>query len=208
VSDEARLSIPSDLVFDDAGLIPVVVQDRASGEVLMLAFANREALERTEATGFAHFWSRRRGTLWKKGETSGHTLRVQAALADCDRDTLLLLVDPHGPTCHHGTRTCFGDRTPIQVGVLSELADVIARRARERPEGSYTARLFEKGLDHALKKVGEEATEVVLAAKGESGERLAQEAADLLFHLLVVLAQRQVPLPQVLETLRERRRGG
>jgi phosphoribosyl-AMP cyclohydrolase / phosphoribosyl-ATP pyrophosphohydrolase len=200
------LALPGGLRFDAAGLIPVVVQQRASGDVLMVAYANAEALARTAETGFAHFWSRSRSALWKKGETSGNTLRVVELRKDCDDDTLLMLVEPDGPACHTGARTCFGDDTPSAAGMLAELSRVIAERARSRPEGSYTARLLAKGLDHTLKKVGEEAIEVVLAAKGETDERLAEEAADLLFHLLVVLQQRGVSVEQVLDVLRHRRR--
>ncbi len=199
--------IPAELVFDDKGLLPVVVQDRASGDVLMVAYANAEALQRTEATGFAWFWSRSRGRLWQKGETSGHRLAVREALADCDRDALLLVVEPEGPACHTGARTCFGDATPTAAGILEELRRVIADRKSASPEASYTARLLRKGLDHTLKKIGEEATEVVLAAKGESDARLAAEAADLLFHLLVALAQRGVSPAAVMDVLRRRRVG-
>ncbi len=198
-------SKPDALSYDEKGLVPVVVQDRASGDVLMLAYANAAALARTAETGFAHFWSRSRGGLWKKGETSGNLLKVVELRLDCDRDTLLMLVDPAGPACHTGTRSCFGDSTPTAAGNLEEVRRVVADRARRRPAGSYTAKLLSKGLDHALKKVGEEATEVILAAKGESGERLAEESADLLFHLLVVLEQRGVALTQVMDVLARRR---
>jgi phosphoribosyl-ATP pyrophosphohydrolase/phosphoribosyl-AMP cyclohydrolase len=200
------LTLPGALQFDAAGLIPVVVQDRASGDVLMVAYANADALARTAETGLAHFWSRSRAALWKKGETSGNTLRVLEIRKDCDDDALLMLAQPTGPACHTGTRTCFGDDTPSAAGILAELAALIAERARRMPEGSYTARLLAKGLDHALKKVGEEAIEVVLAAKGETEERLAEEAADLLFHLLIVLQLRGVAPGQVLDVLRRRRR--
>jgi phosphoribosyl-AMP cyclohydrolase / phosphoribosyl-ATP pyrophosphohydrolase len=201
------MTIPEGLVYDDRGLIPVVVQDHASGDVLMVAWANAEALDLTARTGLAHFWSRKRGSIWKKGETSGNLLRARELRRDCDGDTLLLVADPEGPTCHTDTRTCFGDSTPTAAGIVEELARVIASRGRERPEGSYTARLMGKGLDHALKKVGEEATEVVLAAKGESEARLAEECADLLFHVLVVLEQRGVRPAAVLDVLRARREG-
>jgi phosphoribosyl-ATP pyrophosphohydrolase/phosphoribosyl-AMP cyclohydrolase len=200
------LTLPGELRFDASGLIPVVVQDRASGDVLMVAYANADALARTAETGFAHFWSRSRAALWKKGETSGNTLRVVEIRRDCDGDSLLMLAQPAGPACHTGSRTCFGDDTPSAAGILVELAALIAERARSMPEGSYTARLLTKGLDHALKKVGEEATEVLLAAKGETDERLAEEVADLLFHLLIVLQQRGVAPEQVFEVLRRRRR--
>ena len=201
------LSLPGDLRFDDKGLVPVVVQDRASGDVLMVAYANAEALDLTARTGFAHFWSRSRRTLWNKGETSGNRLRVHEARTDCDRDTMLLIVEPEGPACHQGTRTCFGDTTPTAAGMLEEVLRVITERATSGREESYTVRLLSKGLDHTLKKVGEEATEVVLAAKGETDERLAEETADLLFHLLVALAQRGVPLERALDVLRRRRAG-
>ena len=197
--------VPDGLVFDAAGLIPVVVQDRATGDVLMVAFANAEALALTAETGEAHFWSRSRRALWRKGETSGHTLAVASMRGDCDGDTLLLTVDPRGPACHTGARTCFGDQETTLAGGLGGLERVIAGRADADPAASYTARLLARGLDHALKKVGEEATEVVLAAKGESDERLAEECADLVYHLMVVLAQRRLPLARVLEVLESRR---
>jgi phosphoribosyl-ATP pyrophosphohydrolase/phosphoribosyl-AMP cyclohydrolase len=199
--------IPADLKLDAAGLIPVVVQERASGDVLMVAWANALALARTAETGYAHFWSRSRQALWRKGESSGNRLRVREVRADCDRDALLLVVDPEGPACHTGTRSCFGEASPTAAGVVAALGRVIAARDAERPEGSYTTRLLEGGLDRTLKKIGEEATEVVLAAKGESDARLAEEAADLLFHLLVALRQRGVAPDAVLEVLRRRRAG-
>lgn len=200
------LAVPVDLRFDGAGLIPVVIQDRASGDVLMVAFADAQALSRSVESGLAHFWSRSRAALWKKGESSGHTLAVRDLRTDCDRDVVLMLVDPAGPACHSGARTCFGEESLSAAGVLEELARVVAERARSRPEDSYTARLLAKGLDRSLKKLGEEATEVILAAKGESDERLAEEVADLLFHLVVVLQQRDVPLSRALDVLRGRRR--
>jgi phosphoribosyl-AMP cyclohydrolase / phosphoribosyl-ATP pyrophosphohydrolase len=200
------LAVPDALAYDSAGLVPVVVQDAASGDVLMVAWANREALDRTAQTGLAHFWSRSRGALWRKGETSGNEMRVREVRADCDRDAVLMVVDPAGPACHTGTRTCFGDDTPTAAGIMAELGRVIAARASASPAGSYTARLLAKGPDHVLKKIGEEATEVVLAAKSESDERLAEEAADLLYHLTVALAQRRVPFARALEVLRARRR--
>ena len=200
------VAMPEGLVFGSDGLLPVVAQDRRSGDVLMVAYANAEAVARMAETGFAHFWSRSRRALWMKGESSGHRLRVAAALADCDRDALLLVVEPEGPTCHEGTRTCFGDATVTAAGILDELRRVVEDRRRSGGEGSYTAKLLAKGLDHSLKKLGEEATEVILAAKGESDERLAEEAADLAFHLLVVLAQRGLAPERVLDVLRARRR--
>ncbi len=200
------VAIPADLKTDAAGLLPVVVQDRASGDVLMVAWANGEALQRTAETGLAHFWSRSRQALWRKGETSGNALRVVEARADCDRDTLLLVVEPSGPACHTGSRSCFGEPSPTAAGMLEELARVIAERAQASPESSYTARLLAKGPDQVLKKIGEEATEVVLAARVQSDERLAEESADLLYHLLVALHQRSLPLSRVMDELRKRRR--
>jgi len=164
------VSLPGDLTFDAAGLVPVVVQDRASGDVLMVAWANADALERTAQTGLAHFWSRSRGALWRKGETSGNGMRVVEARADCDRDTLLLVVEPEGPACHTGSRTCFGEGSATASGMLFELARVVAERAAAPAEESYTARLLAKGPDQVLKKIGEEATEVVLAARVQSDE--------------------------------------
>jgi phosphoribosyl-ATP pyrophosphohydrolase/phosphoribosyl-AMP cyclohydrolase len=199
------IRVPDGLVFDANGLLPVVVQDRASGDVLMVAWANEEALRRIAETGLAHFWSRSRQALWWKGETSGNTLRVVEARADCDADTLLLVVAPAGPACHTGTRTCFGDTSPTAAGMLEELARVVAERAKAPAAESYTARLLAKGPDQVLKKIGEEATEVVLAARVQSDDRLAEETADLLYHLLVALHQRGLPLARVMDELRKRR---
>jgi phosphoribosyl-ATP pyrophosphohydrolase/phosphoribosyl-AMP cyclohydrolase len=199
------LTAPEGLRFDSAGLAPVVVQDRASGDVLMLAWTDAQALRLTVETEQAHFWSRSRASLWRKGETSGNTLRVRALAADCDGDALLMVVEPAGPACHTGARTCFGEDARSLAGMLSELERVIDDRARTRPEGSYTARVLEKGLDHSLKKVGEEATELVIAMKGDTAERVAEEAADLLFHVLLALAQRGVRVADALEALRRRR---
>ena len=199
------IAMPEGLVFDASGLLPVIAQDRDSGDVLMLAWANDEAVARTAETGLAHFWSRSRKALWQKGETSGNALRVVEARADCDKDALLLVVEPAGPACHTGTRTCFGETSPTAAGMPFELARVVRERAQAKPEESYTARLLSKGQAAVLKKIGEEATEVVLAASAESDLRLAEESADLLFHLLVALHQRGVPLSRVMEELRRRR---
>jgi len=199
------VAMPEGLVFDANGLVPVVAQDRASGDVLMLAWADAEAVAKTAETGLAHFWSRSRKALWRKGESSGNTLRVVEARADCDQDALLLVVEPAGPACHTGARTCFGDVSPTAAGMLEELARVVRLRAQARPEESYTARLVAQGQGAILEKIGEEASEVVLAASAESDERLASESADLLFHLLVALDQRRVPLASVMDELRRRR---
>jgi phosphoribosyl-AMP cyclohydrolase / phosphoribosyl-ATP pyrophosphohydrolase len=196
----------SDLAFDASGLVTVVVLDRASGDVLMVAHANAQALRLTAETGFAHFWSRSRKALWKKGETSGNVLQVRETRIDCDRDAVLFVVDPTGPACHTGSRTCFGDAPAAAAGVLAELGRVIAQRDQGKAADSYTAKLLAKGPDGALKKIGEEATEVILAAKGESDERLAEEAADLVFHLLVALHQRGLGIGDVLSVLERRRK--
>ena len=200
------VAMPEGLVFDANGLVPVVAQDRASGDVLMVAWTNAEAMAKTAETGFAHFWSRSRKALWRKGETSGHELRVVEARADCDRDTFLLVVEPDGPGLPH-RRAHLLRRDLADRG--GDAGGAGARRGRQRAqapsEESYTARLLAKGPDQVLKKIGEEATEVVLAARGESDERLAEESADLLFHLLVALHQRGLPLARVMDELRRRR---
>jgi phosphoribosyl-ATP pyrophosphohydrolase/phosphoribosyl-AMP cyclohydrolase len=185
----------STLQFDDRGLIPVVVQDVGTGAVLMMAWANREALDRTLSTGEVWFWSRSRQSLWRKGETSGNTLTLVSITADCDADTLLVRALPAGPACHRGTRTCF-DPDPARLE-LGWLAEVLRSRAGADPETSYTARLLAKGIERIAQKVGEEGVETALAAvslqlRGEDGgqERrsaLVGEAADLLYHLLVLL---------------------
>jgi phosphoribosyl-AMP cyclohydrolase / phosphoribosyl-ATP pyrophosphohydrolase len=197
--------------FDDRGLVPVVAQDAASGEVLMLAWADREALERTRTTGDAHYFSRSRQAIWRKGETSGHVQRVRAMRADCDSDAVLYLVDQTGPACHTGERTCFHRQLlgSAEAGsgagrVLDRLAAVVARRDEERPEGSYTTYLFEQGIDKVLKKVGEESAEVIIAAKNGSAEELRNETADLLYHLLVLLRAADLPAWEVWRTLEER----
>ncbi|MEO8504074.1 MAG: bifunctional phosphoribosyl-AMP cyclohydrolase/phosphoribosyl-ATP diphosphatase HisIE [Acidobacteriota bacterium] len=200
----------SQLRFDDRGLLPVVVQDIASGAVLMVAFADREAVERTLASGQAWFWSRSRRALWRKGETSGNSLTVREVRADCDGDTLLCRVDPVGPTCHTGERTCFGtsDSSLEPTLELGWLKGIIAERRAAAPDSSYTARLFAEGLPKMAQKVGEEAVETVVAALAEgsagSAERVASEAADLLFHLLVLLEARGVDAALVGSELRRR----
>jgi phosphoribosyl-ATP pyrophosphohydrolase/phosphoribosyl-AMP cyclohydrolase len=185
----------SSLRFDDRGLLPVVVQDAGSGAVLMLAYANREAVERTLTTGQAHFWSRSRQSLWKKGETSGNTLQVVDVTADCDGDALLVRALPAGPTCHRGTRSCF-EPNPARLE-LGWLAAVLESRRGADPATSYTARLLARGIERIAQKVGEEGVETAIAAvssvlqgPGDGDERrkaLIGEASDLLYHLLVLL---------------------
>jgi phosphoribosyl-AMP cyclohydrolase / phosphoribosyl-ATP pyrophosphohydrolase len=205
------------------GLIPVVVQDVADGRVLMLAYADAEALAATMATGELHFHSRSRDRLWRKGETSGNTLTVRALALDCDGDALLATVEPAGPTCHRGTRSCFDlegapATTPVGFAWLETLWTTIADRVATRPEGSYTAHLLDGGVDAVARKVTEEATEVLVAAKddatAEAGsvdraatrEALAGETADLFYHTLVVLAERGLPPSEVIAALRSRHR--
>ncbi len=197
-----------EIAFDERGLVPVVVQDWRSGEVLTLAYANAEAIERTRATGELHLWSRSRGELWHKGATSGNTQAVRALRLDCDGDALLALVEPAGPACHTGERTCFhrGDLEPSAPHeALPALERTLARRAAERPEGSYTVELLDTP---ALigEKVMEEAEEVARAAREESDERVDEEAADVLYHLLVLLRSRGHDLAGPQEVLRARRR--
>lgn len=191
--------------FADADtLLPVVVQDADDGRVLMLAWANAAAFEATAATGEAHFWSRSRDELWRKGATSGNVMRLVELAADCDGDAILYRVRPSGPACHTGTATCFGDI--ITPNPLNELEATIGERRTADPEASYTARLLADGPRRPAQKVVEEAGEVAIAALDGTDDELAGEAADLLYHLLVVLAARNVPLTRVTDVLRERRR--
>ncbi len=195
---------PASLAYDDRGLVAVVAQDEASGAVLMLAWANREAVERTVATGQAHFWSRSRRQLWRKGATSGNTLEVLEVLADCDRDALLYRVRPAGPACHRGTRSCF-EPNPAQLEV-GWLWRVLEDRRDSSPEESYTARLLARGLPRIAQKVGEEATETVIAGLtgGEDSGELVAEASDLVYHLLVLLLARGVEPARIAAELARR----
>jgi phosphoribosyl-AMP cyclohydrolase / phosphoribosyl-ATP pyrophosphohydrolase len=196
-----------EIAFDERGLVPCVVQDWRSGEVLMVAWMNAEALRLTDETGELHFWSRSRGELWHKGATSGNVLRVRALRVDCDADTLLALAEPAGPACHTGERTCFhrGELEAAPHEVLPGLERVLAERAAERPEGSYTAELL-ADPPRIGEKVQEEAEEVARAAREESDERVAEEAADVLYHLAVLLRSRGLALADAEEVLRARRR--
>ena len=194
--------------FDEHGLAPCVMQDASTGEVLTLAYVNSEALRRTEETGEMHFWSRSRSELWRKGETSGNTMRVRALRYDCDEDAVLALVDPAGPACHTGERTCFhrGDTDPQPGEALATLERTIAeRRAAPAGSGSYTAELL-ADPPRIGEKVREEAEEVTRAASEESPERVREEAADVLYHLAVLLASRDLSLRDAFEVLNDRRR--
>ena len=189
--------------FGADGLIPAVVQDAHTREVLTVAYMNKEALQLTIEKNETHFWSRSRQQLWHKGETSGNYQKVTKVSLDCDDDAVLVEVEPSGPACHTGSYSCFGVEPELE-GVLQELYAVIAERKERRPEGSYTTYLFNSGLDKILKKVGEEATETVIAAKNDDG-RLPSETADLLYHLIVLLVERGVALEEIAKELKGRR---
>jgi phosphoribosyl-AMP cyclohydrolase / phosphoribosyl-ATP pyrophosphohydrolase len=199
---------PDALTYDAQGLIPAVVQEAETGEVLMVAWMNREAVSATLTTGLSHFWSRSRQSLWRKGETSGHTQHVQGVYVDCDADTLLIQVHQDGVACHTGSRTCFF--TAMQgpgaaAGMLDRIEQIVAARKAAPPAGSYVASLLAKGEAAVCRKIGEEAVEVVTAALGGEGDRrVIEEVADLWFHTVVLLGQRGIPLRDVLEELARR----
>jgi phosphoribosyl-ATP pyrophosphohydrolase/phosphoribosyl-AMP cyclohydrolase len=198
------------LTFDAHGLIPAIIQDALTGRVLMLGWMNDEALRRTLSSSEVWFWSRSRQSLWHKGETSGNVLRVRELRADCDADCLLIRAEPAGPTCHTGRESCFwqdpnGNLLPPPAGgFLDELADIIAARRLASPQESYTARLFAQGRLRIAQKVGEEGLEVALAGAAQDDDRVIEESADLLFHLLVLLNERGIPLRDVLSRLAAR----
>ena len=186
------------------GLLPAIVQHAQTGEVLMLGYMNAEALDVTQRTGHVTFFSRSKQRLWTKGESSGHVLALQSIRVDCDADTLLVLAMPHGPTCHTGTSSCFGDAVRPPLGFLAELDALVAQRHAERPEGSYTTRLFEGGVRRIAQKVGEEGVETALAGVAQGDEELLGEAADLVFHLTVLLRARGLSLTDVAALLVKR----
>ncbi|MGI6239151.1 MAG: bifunctional phosphoribosyl-AMP cyclohydrolase/phosphoribosyl-ATP diphosphatase HisIE [Christensenellales bacterium] len=195
-----------ELKFDAAGLIPAIVTDAASGKVLMLAYMNRESLSISMREGRTCFWSRTRGELWRKGEISGHVQRILSITADCDRDALLVCVEKDGPACHLGTDSCFNDRVygkgePFTLGGLMR---VIEERRAARTEGSYTAYLFEKGIDKILKKVGEEATEVVIAGKAGDVDNAVYEIADLAYHVMVLMVEMGISVEDIRRELASR----
>jgi phosphoribosyl-ATP pyrophosphohydrolase/phosphoribosyl-AMP cyclohydrolase len=217
-----------DIKFDDGGLIPAVVQDARTRQVLTLAYMNAESLRKTLETGETWFWSRSRSSLWHKGETSGNTQRVIDAWLDCDGDAVNVLVSPDGPACHTGAESCFhnqiqdtGSGDAVSPGsssvptspaaslsglaeVLDSLYALVESRKKERPDGSYTTYLFDQGLDKILKKVGEESAETIIAAKNDDSDALIKESSDLLYHLLVLLVERGVTLGEVREELAAR----
>lgn len=211
------------LKFDEQGLIPAVVQNSRTKEILTLAYMNNESLSRTIETGQTWFWSRSRKELWHKGETSGNFQNVVDIRIDCDGDSLVILVDPEGPACHLGENTCFHrqlqeteyqllhksvslvNQSSLELGILlDELYRLIEERKLKRPEGSYTTYLFNAGLDKILKKVGEESAETIIAAKNHSTQQMASEISDLLYHLLVLMSERGVRLEDIFNELKQR----
>jgi len=198
----------AEIKFDEAGLVPAIVQDANTRQVLTLAYMNAESLQRTLDTSETWFWSRSRSCLWHKGETSGHTQRVMDVSVDCDQDAIRILVEPAGPACHTGAQSCFHNEleeapsksrnVPADLGmILNDLFALVEGRKRERPGGSYTSYLFDRGLDKILKKIGEESAETIIAAKNEDPNALIGEASDLLYHLIVLLVERGLTLEQV-----------
>lgn len=188
------------------GLVPAIVQDVQTGKVLMMAWMNAEALNRTRETGLVTFFSRSRSVLWTKGETSGHTLKLVEIVADCDGDTLLVKAIPTGPACHTGTDTCWGESNDRSLVFLAELEEIITRRAQAPAAESYTRRLIDAGAPKVSQKVGEEAVETVVAALAETDDRVIDEASDLVFHLMVLLRTRGLTLTDVAERLASRHR--
>lgn len=186
------------------GLVPAIVQHALTGEVLMLGYMNAEALQVTQEKGLVTFWSRSKNRLWTKGETSGDVLRLAGLAADCDRDTVLVQAIPEGPTCHLGTRSCFGDYPGPALAFLGELSAIVDKRSEADPEKSYTARLIASGINKIAQKVGEEGVEAALAGVSEDRTALTGEAADLLFHLLVLLKARGLSLSDVVGELKRR----
>ncbi|MDX1584336.1 MAG: bifunctional phosphoribosyl-AMP cyclohydrolase/phosphoribosyl-ATP diphosphatase HisIE [Thermoanaerobaculia bacterium] len=196
---------PAGLDFEK-GLVAAVVRDEETRDLLMVAWMNREAYEKTIDSGETWFWSRSREELWHKGETSGNRQRVSRIAADCDGDALIIDVRPMGPACHTGERSCFGDeKSPARLD-LERLESVMKSRKVERPEGSYTASLFEAGTDEILRKIGEESIEVILAAKSEGATRIVEESADLIVHLTALLVNEGIDLAEVANEMRRRER--
>ena len=186
------------------GLIPAIIQDSATSKVLMLGFMNEEAYTKTKETGMVTFFSRTRNTLWTKGETSGHFLKVVSVLIDCDNDTLLIKAIPAGPVCHTGKDTCFGEKNNEDIMFLKFLQDFIEQRRQEMPEGSYTTSLFNKGINRMAQKVGEEAVETVIEATNGTDDRLVYEASDLMYHLIVLLTSKGLSLDDLSRELQKR----
>lgn len=198
-----------EIKFDERGLVPAIVQNAVTREVLMLAYMNRESLARTMETKQTWFWSRSRQELWHKGTTSGNTQEVVSLALDCDGDAIVVLVKPAGPACHTGSVSCFNVTQDENLGsLLSRLYQLIGDRERERPAGSYTTYLFDEGIDKILKKLGEESAETIIAAKNDDNSRLVAEVSDLIYHLLVLLVARGVSLEEIANELKQRRQSG
>jgi phosphoribosyl-ATP pyrophosphohydrolase/phosphoribosyl-AMP cyclohydrolase len=193
--------------FNSDGLIPAVVQDVRTREVLMVAWMNSESLRLTLEKGETVFWSRSRKEIWHKGATSGNFQKVRRISLDCDNDTLLIEATTMGPACHTGDYSCFGVE-PAFGGTIQELYALIEKRKETRPEGSYTTKLFDQGIDKIVKKLGEEAVETVIAAKNDSSERIVEETADLLYHLMVTLVEKGVTLEEIRQELTKRHKAG
>lgn len=203
-----------EIIFDANGLIPAIIQDTTTKEVLTLAYMNRESFERAVETGETWFFSRSRQELWHKGETSGSTQKIIEMKLDCDKDAIVILVEPAGPACHNGTESCFvtgfyhleeeNVQSLSDYAILLSLEKIIKERKEKMPEGAYTTYLFEKGIDKILKKVGEEAAEVIIAAKNRDIEELKWESADLLYHMLVLLREQKLSFKEVLAVLEKR----
>jgi len=211
----AGAALSEQIAWNADGLVPAIVQDALSKDVLMLAYMNKESLQKSLESGQTWFWSRSRGELWNKGATSGNTQEIVSLHYDCDGDTLLVKVRQQGPACHTGAYSCFyreaageAQQPPAEdrFGPLSRLEATIAQRDAERPDGAYTTYLFEKGVDKILKKVGEETAEVIIAAKNRDAEELRCESADLIFHLMVLLREQGIPFDDVLKELEFRHR--
>ena len=198
----------NEIKFDEKGLVPAVVIDKISRDVLMVAWMNRESLEKTIKTGLACFWSRSRQELWTKGETSGNYMHVVSMTADCDRDTLLVVAEPDGPACHLGTKSCFEyplwESEELEDFTMDGLYGLLEGRKANMPEGSYTTYLFQKGTDKILKKVGEECTEVIIAAKDEDKAETVYEIADLAYHVMVLMVQQGISIEDIKKELASR----
>ncbi|NDI36573.1 bifunctional phosphoribosyl-AMP cyclohydrolase/phosphoribosyl-ATP diphosphatase HisIE [Chengkuizengella sediminis] len=206
------------ITWDDQGLVPAIVQDISSKDVLMMAYMNKESLKLSLETRETWFWSRSRQKLWHKGETSGHTQSIIRLNYDCDADTMLVFVNQKGPACHTGEQSCFFNEVAVSkseddvlkdheannFNILAVLESVIAKRYEERTEGAYTTYLFDKGVDKILKKVGEETAEVIIAAKNKDNEELTYEVSDLMFHLMVLLKDRDLPIKNIMKELEKR----
>lgn len=199
-------TLRSRIQYNDQGLVPAILQEQATGKVLMMAWMNREALEKTIASQEAWFWSRSRQELWHKGGTSGNVQKVISIGLDCDGDTLLIQVVPEGPACHTGSWSCFENCDALGPQIVTQLYERILDRQKTLPEGAYTTYLFQKGVDKILKKVGEEASEVIIAAKNRNRDELVAETADLMYHMLVLLAEQGITPEEVAEELNRRYR--